>query len=58
MKNLNKVIASVIVLVACSAGAKAQSTANATTTATLLAPISLTKTFHLNFRTLAASNTA
>ena len=54
----NKIFAAVIAALAFTANLKAQSTAYASTTATLVAPIAISKTTDMNFGTLAASGTA
>ena len=58
MKNLNKLIAASLMLVAFTTNSNAQSTAYSSATATLLTPISIAKNTDLNFGTLAASATA
>jgi hypothetical protein len=58
MKTIRKIIGSAIMLTAFMTGAKAQSTATASTTAILVTPISIAKTTDMHFGTVAASGTA
>jgi len=58
MKNINKLIAIAIVILGFSATTFAQSDATASAFATLITPISITKTTDMNFGTVAASATA
>jgi len=58
MKNITKIFAIALVVIASSATAFAQSTATASTTATLVTPISISKTTDMNFGTVASSATA
>ena len=52
MKHVNKMFV-VVLLIAASASVNAQSTAQATSTATIVTPISITKTADMNFGNLA-----
>lgn len=58
MKTIHKLIGSVMILAGLTTGAKAQSTATASTTAVLVTPISIVKTTDMHFGTVAASATA
>ena len=58
MKTIKKIIGSTIALLGFVVGANAQSTATASTTAVLVAPIAISKTIDMHFGTLAASGTA
>lgn len=58
MKTIYKVLGSVFLLSAFTAGVRAQSTATASTTAVLVTPISIAKTTDMHFGTVAASATA
>ncbi len=55
MKNMKKVIASAVVLLALGKGVSAQSTAYGSTTATLVTPLSIQKTTDMDFGTVAAT---
>ena len=58
MKNVFKFLAIVAVILGFSANSFGQSTATASTEATLIIPISIAKTTDMNFGTVAASGTA
>lgn len=58
MKKINSIIAIVTLSIAFSATASAQVTANAPTTATIVAPITITKNVDMNFGNVAVSSTA
>ena len=53
MKNITKIIALAIVILGFSASSFGQATATATASATIIAPITLTKTFDMNFGNVA-----
>ena len=55
MKNMNKLIASAIVLLGFATNSNAQATATATATATIISRISLVKNTDMNFGNIAAS---
>ncbi len=57
MKTLSKILAITVILLGFSASTFAQSSASSTTTATLLAPLNISKTTDLNFGSLASSGT-
>lgn len=56
MKNINKLIASAIVMVAFSTSANAQATEQATATATVVTPISIARTSHMSFGNIAVQS--
>lgn len=58
MKKITSIIAIVAVSIAFSATASAQVTANAPTTATIVAPIAITKNVDMKFGNVAVSSTA
>jgi hypothetical protein len=58
MKNFTKLFALAVVMVGFSLSSNAQSSASASTTATLIVPISIEKFADMNFGTVAASATA
>jgi len=58
MKNIYRLAASALALVVFGIQVNAQSTVTASTTATLITPISISKTFDMDFGTVAASSTA
>lgn len=58
MKNIFRLAASALALMAFGIQVNAQSTVSASTTATLITPISISKTFDMDFGTVAASSTA
>jgi hypothetical protein len=57
MKNLKKVLAASIVFVAFTTASKAQSSGTATSTATIVTPIAITKTADMNFGNIAVTAT-
>jgi hypothetical protein len=58
MKNFTKLFVLAIVMIGFTVSANAQSSASASTTATLITPISIVKTADMNFGTVAASSTS
>jgi len=57
MKNINKVVLAAAVLIGFSSNSFAQATATAAASATIITPISITKTVDLNFGNIAVSAT-
>jgi hypothetical protein len=58
MKNIYRLAASALALVVLGIQVNAQSTVTASTTATLITPIAISKTFDMDFGTVAASSTS
>jgi hypothetical protein len=58
MKNIYRLAASALALMVIGTQVNAQSTVTASTTATLITPISISKTYDMDFGTVAASSTS
>ena len=56
MKQINKIVASIIVIAATISSANAQSTATASASATIVTPISIVKNVDMNFGNIAVTN--